>query len=94
MSIRSLYESGDDEEVIFQLPDPRLHPYAANASQGQQETVMLNDTGYDEAQEAQDELDSRVQHAYRLLEQLNSEDKERVLAFLTEIQPPPPRPEE
>ena len=94
MSIPSLYASGDDEEVIFQLPNPRLHPYAATASQGHQETVMLNDTGYDDAQEAQDELDSRVQHAYRLLEQLHPEDKERVLAFLTEIQPPPPDHEE
>ena len=57
MGLRSLYESGPDEEEIFRLIDPNSHPNLEDKAIPEEEVHKLSAPSYDELQEQLDEMD-------------------------------------
>ena len=84
MSLRSLYESGPDEEWIFRLTNPETHPNTKDDIATAQEVERLSAPDYDDAQDKFDEQESQsdIQAITDGLQTLSPHDITRVLRFV------------
>ena len=87
MGLRSLYESGSDEEWIFRLTNPETHPNTENDIAAAQEVEWLSTSDYDDVQDEFDEQESQsdIQAITDGLQTLSSHDITQVLRFVQQV---------
>ena len=67
MRLRSMYESGPDEEEIFMLTHPASHPNTEDKTIAEVDVQSLSALAYDDLQEQRDEqIDKLIERLYTL----------------------------
>ena len=85
MGLRSLYESGLDEEAIFRLTNPDFHPNTEDKAIAEEEVHRLSAAEYADLQEQFDEQESSSS-VLELIETVRTLSPEKIAELLNFLQ--------
>ena len=85
MGLKSIYGSGHDEEEIFRLANPEVHPITEDSAIAQEDIDRLAASAYDDEQEHFDEQESKPSVG-KLIETIDTLSPEQVAELLNYLQ--------
>ena len=85
MGLKSIYRSGPDEEEIFRLTNPEVHPITEDSAIAQEDIDRLAASAYDDEQEYFDEQESKPSVG-GLIERIDTLSPEQVAELLNYLQ--------
>ena len=86
MGLKSIYGSGHDEEEIFRLTNPEVHPSTEDIAIAQEDIDRLAASAYDDEQEYFDEQESKPSVVEELIERIDILSPEQVAELLNYLQ--------